>query len=176
MVSANSEPTSEIVPAPFLPALLKFGHRCGGTGAVPGRQSHEKTVRRRARAAFFLVLRSATRRFKTGHSFKADFNGLGGLRTHIRIVSDVNPGTSKLRPQLSPLGWGRFFGASPRIVRVHPKGAIKQSGHIHRRQWTGRSWHERGMPAPGSRERHEGNNDDCEPTHLLKIGRNSCQE
>jgi hypothetical protein len=53
MVSANSEPTSEIVPAPFLPALLKFGHRCDGTGAVSGRQSHEKTVRRRARAAFF---------------------------------------------------------------------------------------------------------------------------
>jgi hypothetical protein len=53
MVSANSEPTSEIVPAPFLPALQKFGHRCDGTGAVSGRQSHEKTVRRRARAAFF---------------------------------------------------------------------------------------------------------------------------
>src|ERR1700682_3598720 len=38
----------------FLPALLKFGHRCDGTGAVPGRQSHEKAVRRRARAAFFM--------------------------------------------------------------------------------------------------------------------------
>jgi hypothetical protein len=37
MVSANSKPTSEIVPAPFLPALLTFGHRCDGTGAVPGR-------------------------------------------------------------------------------------------------------------------------------------------
>jgi hypothetical protein len=42
MASANSEPTSEIVLAPFLPALLKFGDRCDGTGAVPGRQSHEK--------------------------------------------------------------------------------------------------------------------------------------
>jgi hypothetical protein len=30
-------------------------HRCGGTGAAPGRQPHEKAVRRTARAAFFLI-------------------------------------------------------------------------------------------------------------------------
>jgi len=35
MVSANGEPTSEIMAAPFLPGLLKFSHRCDGTGAVP---------------------------------------------------------------------------------------------------------------------------------------------
>jgi hypothetical protein len=31
------------------------------------------------------------------------------------------------------------------------------------------SWH-------GRRERHEGNNDDCDLTHPLRIGWNSCQE
>src|ERR1700687_2061462 len=90
MVSANSEPTSEIVTDTFLPALLKFGHRCDGTGAAPGRQSHEKAVRRRARAAFFLVLRSATRRFKTGHS-KTEFNGGGG--GVVREVVGIGRGT-----------------------------------------------------------------------------------
>jgi hypothetical protein len=35
MVAANGEPTLEIVPVPFPPALLKFCHRCDGTGAVP---------------------------------------------------------------------------------------------------------------------------------------------
>jgi hypothetical protein len=33
---------------------------------------------------------------------KTEFNGVGGLRTHIGIVSDVPPGTSKLRPQHCP--------------------------------------------------------------------------
>src|ERR1700682_3649837 len=80
MVSANREPTSEIVPAPFLPALQKFGHRCDGTGAVSGRQSHEKTVRRRARAAFFLL--------------KSNLMGIGGSRAYITIVP-VPPGTPK---------------------------------------------------------------------------------
>ena len=51
MVSANGEPTSEIMAAPFLPGLLKFSYRCDGTGAVPA--VAWKAARRRARAVFF---------------------------------------------------------------------------------------------------------------------------
>src|ERR1700730_12837378 len=86
MVSTNCEPTSEIVPAPFLPALLKFGHRCGGTGAVPGRQSHEKAVRRNARAAFFLGSLTATRRCELGHSTKSP-----ALGRSPRLASTLHP-------------------------------------------------------------------------------------
>ena len=57
--------------------------------------------------------------FKLGHSpfqirplFKAEFNGLGGPRTHIRIVSDVTPGTSEVRPQLCPALGPISFGHS----------------------------------------------------------------
>lgn len=52
----------------------------------------------------------------------------------------------------------------------------KKSGNIHRRQRAGRSWHEVRMSWHGRRERHEGNNDDCDLTHPLRIGWNSCQE
>ena len=34
---------------------ISIRQRCGGTGAVPGRQSQEKAVRRNARAALFLA-------------------------------------------------------------------------------------------------------------------------
>jgi CubicO group peptidase (beta-lactamase class C family) len=46
--------------------------KAGGTGAVPGRQSHEKAVRRSARTAFFLYPRDRP------HSH-AEVNGGGGL-------------------------------------------------------------------------------------------------
>jgi hypothetical protein len=39
---------------------------------------------------------------------KTEFNGLGGLRTHLRIVSAFPTATSKLRSQLRPPSWGRF--------------------------------------------------------------------
>jgi hypothetical protein len=66
--------------------------------------------------------------------FKADFNGLGGLRTYIRIVPDVSPGTSKVRPQLAPAG--PFLLAAPEAALLRlvtdpgdePRAAPKLNG------------------------------------------------
>jgi len=59
-------------------SCIKVRHTCGGTGAVPGRQSHEKAVRRSARTAFLFR--------PIGHTLHTEVNGGGGLRTHIRTV------------------------------------------------------------------------------------------
>src|ERR1700730_18024422 len=55
------------------------------------------------------------------------------LQTHIEIVSDVPPGTSKLRPQLPP-SWGRFrqcfcgFCARPPVITTNFRRLSGRSG------------------------------------------------
>ena len=77
---------------------------------MPGRQSHEKAVRRSARTAFFLhadgliaVPKQATR--------NAEFIGGGGLRTHITGVplcpSAQPQGGLSLPPELRPFLLGQ---------------------------------------------------------------------
>jgi hypothetical protein len=124
-----------IVPAPFLPALLKFGHRCDGTGAVPGRQSHEKAVRRRARAAFFLGL-------KIGHSQIQNRPLLNGTIPGQADWTRLRPQCRARRPRRGaalplpppsgvlnyiglsgPLPWGRFFCGDYELANFQPKRA-----------------------------------------------------
>jgi hypothetical protein len=59
---------------------------------------------------------------------KTEFNGIGGLRTHIRNCAGPPPGTLQARrPQLFPPRWGRFFWAAKAArrgghLRVNPEG------------------------------------------------------
>src|SRR3981081_223162 len=51
---------------------------------------------------------------------KTEFNSLGGLRNHIRIVPHSSlGGTSRLRPQPTPR-WGRFLKGAVNGVVNHP--------------------------------------------------------
>ena len=55
------------------------------------------------------------------------------------------------------------------------RGIDNPSGHIHRRQWRGRSKHDVGVPSHCRRQHHKCNKNDSEPTHSSEIKQKSCQ-